>query len=135
MFKDVRHVGGAPIFNKKPREMPAGDDAAVRQASRALQRPWNARFLQPLGDHLGALHAALRLTVEKGDHVRVRDINTQSDDMNFVVFPERGNFDTVNKPQRQARAFNFLMRGRQARRGVVVGYRERVNAHLNGAVY
>ena len=65
----------------------------------------------------------------------MREINPQSDDMNFVVFPERRNFDTVNQPQRKACAGNFFMGGWQARRSVVVGYRERMNAHLNGAVY
>ena len=68
--------------------MSAGYRAAVGKLHGPLPGAWNPRFLQPFGDHLRAQLATRLLLFQKRGQRRVRNINIQPDNMNFVVFPQ-----------------------------------------------
>ena len=63
------------------------------------------------------------------------NINAQPDDMDLMIFPQRGNFRPVDQLQRQLLSGDFPMRGGQACCGIVIGNGEGSYTHLNGAMH
>ncbi len=78
--------------------------ARHRTAVRQLQRPFpgarDPRFFQPLGDLLTPHLATRFLFIEQSGHRRMVDIDIQPDNMNFMIFPQRGNFHPGYQRQR-----------------------------------
>jgi hypothetical protein len=61
-------------------------------------------------------------------------IDVQANDMNLVVFPDGRNLDTGYQIQRQPAAGNLGARRRNGICRIVIGYRQRADAHFNGTM-
>lgn len=61
-------------------------------------------------------------------------INVQANDMNLMVFPDGRNLDAGHQIECQPAAGNLGARSRNGIRRIVIGYRQRADAHFNGTM-